>query len=253
MSPSNVLIPLLLTFLAGLSTGLGSLVSFFIKDFKKSYLQFFLGLSAGVMIYIAFAELLAAAIGALGFFGGNAAFFGGIFFIMLVDFLIPHDYLEEHLHHGVIDKKLHGTGMLTAIGVGIHNFPEGLAVFMSSITDLKLGIPLAIAIAIHNIPEGIAVSVPVLYATHSRKKAFWYSFLSGIVEPIAALLAIFFLLPFLTPEILAGCLGAVAGIMVFISFDELLPLSFAEDGHHISIFGIILGMLLMAGSLSLIQ
>jgi len=246
------LIPLALTFLAGLSTGIGSLFALFIKDFKKSYLQFSLGLSAGVMVYVSFVELLGASIEEIGFLKGNLAFFAGIFFIMLIDYLIPHDYLEEHVKSDFKDKKLLSAGMMTTLGIAIHNFPEGLAVFMSSIGDIKLGIALAVAIAIHNIPEGIAVAMPIYFATKSRKKAFWYSLLSGIAEPIGALVGILFLSPFLSVSFMSFLLAFVGGIMVFISFDELLPLAFQHEESHISISGIIIGMLVMALSLHLL-
>ena len=246
------LIPLMLTFLAGLSTGIGSLFALSIKDFKNSYLQFSLGLSAGVMVYVSFVELLGASIKEIGFLKGNLAFFAGIFFIMLIDYLIPHDYLEEHVKSDFKDKKLLSAGMMTTLGIAIHNFPEGLAVFMSSIGDLKLGVALAVAIAIHNIPEGIAVAIPIYYATKSRKKAFWYSLLSGIAEPIGALVGVLLLTPFLSASFMAFLLAFVGGIMVFISFDELLPLAFQQEECHVSITGIIVGMMVMALSLHLL-
>lgn len=252
ISLNNIWIPLLLTFLAGISTGLGSLISLFIKNFKRSYLQFFLGLSAGVMIYVSFAELLVSAIRDVGFLKANIAFFSGIIFIMLIDFIIPHEYIEEHVTKGVNNKKLMAAGVFTALGLAIHNFPEGLAVFMSSLGSLKLGVAMAFAIAVHNIPEGIAVAMPIFYATKSRKKAFWYSFLSGVAEPIGAIIGILILMPFLNPAVLSFSLAFVAGIMVFISFDELLPLAYEHDGSHISILGLILGMLIMAFSLYLL-
>ena len=244
--------PLLLTFLAGISTGFGSLLSLFIREYKRRYLQFSLGLSAGVMVYVSFAELLASAIETIGFLSANVAFFGGVLSIMVLDFLIPHDYIEEHMKGDPEDRKLMTAGVLTTIGIAIHNFPEGIAVFMSSIGDVKLGIALALAIAIHNIPEGIAIAMPIFYATKSRKRAFWYSLLSGIAEPIGALIGIAILMPFLTATILSLSLAFVAGIMVFISFDELLPLSYEGDGSHIAIFGILIGMLIMALSLFLL-
>ena len=139
-------------------------------------------------------------------------------------------------------------GRFTALGIAIHNLPEGLAVFISSMADIKLGIPLAFAIAVHNIPEGIAIAIPILYATKSRAKAFWYSLFAGITEPLGALIGILILMPFLTPTFLALCFAFVAGIMVFISFDELLPLSLKQEGSHLSILGVISGMLLMCFS-----
>lgn len=252
MNRIQIWLPLLLTFLAGIFTVIGSLITFCIKDFKKSHLQFSLGLSAGVMIYISFVELLSSAIKNIGFLKANLAFFAGIFLVMLVDFLIPHEYLEERIKASGVDEKLMKAGIFIALGIGIHNFPEGLAVFISSLDNIKIGIALAFAIALHNIPEGIAVAMPIFYATKSRSKAFWYSFLSGFAEPAAAVLALLILMPFLNPMILSLCLAFVAGIMIFISFDELLPLSCSDKGIHISILGVILGMLLMALSLHLL-
>jgi len=253
MQFADIKIPLALTFLAGLSTGLGSLIALFIKKPKPAYLQFSLGLSAGVMIYVSFAELLAAAVADIGFAKANIAFFIGILFIMLIDFLIPHEYISEHVGKKAHNKTLMSAGVFTAIGIGIHNFPEGLAVFMSALGDVKLGVALAFAIAIHNIPEGVAVAIPIFYATGSRKKAFWYSFLSGIAEPIGALIGVAVLMPFLNQTVLSFCLAFVAGIMVFISFDELLPLTYEQEHEHLSIIGVISGMIIMAFSLWLLR
>ncbi|OGX16885.1 MAG: hypothetical protein A3K83_04055 [Omnitrophica WOR_2 bacterium RBG_13_44_8b] len=249
MDNTKIWLPLLLSFLAGLFTVMGSLITFFIRDFKRSYLQFSLGLSSGVMIYVSFVELLAAAIKVIGPLKANFAFFSGIILFMLIDFLIPHEYIEERIRTDTHDKKLMAAGIFTTLGIAIHNFPEGIAVFMSSLVSIKLGIVLAIAIALHNIPEGIAVAMPIFYATKSKRKAFWYSFLSGFAEPAGAVIALLLLMPFLGPSVLSLCLAFVAGIMVFISFDELLPLSCEGEGYHISISGVIIGMLIMALSL----
>ncbi len=252
MENTQIWPPLLLTFLAGLSTGIGSLVFLFVKRLKKNYLCFSLGFSAGAMIYVSFVELLSSAVSSIGFLTGNIAFFAGIIFIALIDFLIPHDYIEEHVKVDKRNKKLMMAGVFTALGIAIHNFPEGLAVFMSSLKDINLGVSLAFAIAVHNIPEGIAVSMPIFYATKSRAKAFWYSLLSGIAEPIGAIIGFLVLGSFLVPTVLSFMLAFVAGIMVFISFDELLPLSFEHNEAHISIAGIIMGMLVVASSLYLL-
>ena len=251
MDNTKIWLPLLLSFLAGLFTVIGSFITFFIKDLKKSYLQFFLGLSGGVMIYVSFVELLPSSINTIGALKANIAFFGGIVLVMLIDFFIPHEYIAEKIKSDTHDKKLMAAGIFTAIGIGIHNFPEGMAVFVSALVNIKLGVALAIAIALHNIPEGIAVAMPIFYATKSRRKAFWYSFLSGFAEPAGAVIAILVLMPFLNPAVLSFSLAFVAGIMVFISFDELLPLSCQNEGYHISILGVIIGMAVMAASLIL--
>lgn len=249
MVTTQIWFPLFLSLLAGLFTVIGSCITFFIRDFKRSHLQFFLGMSGGVMLYVALVELLPEAIRHIGPVQANIAFFGGIVFVMLIDFFIPHEYIAEHIHKGVHDKKLMSAGVFTAIGIAIHNFPEGIAVFMSALADVKLGVVLAIAIALHNIPEGVAVAMPIFYATKSKRKAFFYSFLSGFAEPAGAVIAILILMPFLNAFVLSFSLALVAGVMVFISFDELLPLSCQNEGYHISILGVIFGMAVMAVSI----
>ncbi len=246
---------LLLTVLAGLSTGIGSTIAYFIKKPKIAYLSFSLGLSAGVMIYISFMELLPSALKAVGEIWGLLAFFIGIVTIGLIDLLIPESE-NPHEYKGLDaptaprqDNYLMRTGVLTALAIGIHNFPEGLATFTMALSDIKLGIFIAIAIAIHNIPEGIAVSVPIYYATLNKNKAFFYSFLSGISEPVGAVIGYLILLPFLTPAVLAATLAFIAGVMIYISLDELLPMAHRYGHGHLVIAGIVLGMLIMAISL----
>ncbi len=178
MDFNQATIPFLLTLLAGLSTVLGSVL--FLKHFcKRKYLGFMLGLSAGVMIYLSFIELLPEAIKEVGFLNANLYFFLGIIVIGIIDFILPHHYLEEKIckRQKIIDPKLFSTGLMVTLGLTIHNIPEGMAVFLSSFSDLKLGFLLAFAIAIHNIPEGIAVSVPIFHATNSKLKAIQYSFI----------------------------------------------------------------------------
>ena len=180
------------------------------------------------------------------------AFFSGTSFIALIDFLIPEDENPHEIHRVEElsgQQRLHRTGILMALAISIHNFPEGLATFASALGNIDIAIPIVIAIAIHNIPEGIAVSVPIYQATGSHKKAFWYSLLSGMAEPVGALIGFLFLLPFWTPTIHALLLAFVSGIMVFISFDELLPGSEKYGHHHYGIGGVITGMAVMAASL----
>ena len=269
---------LLLTTLAGLSTGIGSAIAYFIRTPKYSYLAIMLGFSAGVMIYISFAELLKTAIDQVGFATANLGFFVGSAFIAVVDTLVPHEYEEER--RGTAQPSVAGqdnsrqekgtgpslsstagkssilmrAGVLTAVGIAIHNFPEGLVTFSSAATgDVTLGVAVAIAIAIHNIPEGMAVSVPIYYATGSRRRAFLYSFSSGLAEPLGALIGYAILLPFLTPTVLSTLLAFVAGIMVFISLVELLPLAHRYGKQHLVVIGIGAGMLVMAVSLFLLS
>ncbi len=245
----------LLTMLAGLSTGIGSLLAYFIKKPKMSYLSFSLGLSAGVMVYVSFVELLPQALNTLGELHAITAFFLGILCIGLIDMAIPEKE-NPHSYSGLTnetnsstDKTLLRTGVLTALAIGIHNFPEGLATFGTALNNLNLGIVIALAIAIHNIPEGISVSMPIYYATKSRKKAFTYSFLSGLAEPAGAVIGFLILLPFLSDEVLYSLLAFVGGIMVYISIDELLPIAHQYGHGHTVILGVILGMFVMALSL----
>jgi ZIP family zinc transporter len=251
----SVGIALLLTLAAGLSTGIGSAIAYFIKRPKVVYLSFTLGLSAGVMIYVSFAELLPDAVETIGDGLGILFFFLGIAFIGIVDLLVPEPENPHNLegldHPSAADEghKLMRAGTMTALAIAIHNFPEGLATFASALSDAKLGVFIAIAIAIHNIPEGIAVSVPIFYATNNKNKAFAYSFLSGLSEPVGALIGYLLLMPFLTPAVLAGTLALVAGIMIYISLDELLPMAHSYGHGHLVIGGVVLGMLIMAVSL----
>ncbi len=260
---NQVLIAFLLTLFAGLSTGIGSLIALLAKRTNTNFLSFALGLSAGVMIYVSFMEMMPSSLKMLSEqFGekkGNLytflAFFGGIAFIALIDFLIPESS-NPHEMHDVEEMKtkssrLKYTGIITAITIGIHNFPEGIASFMTAMNSIELAIPIAVAIAIHNIPEGIAVAVPIFHSTGSRKKAFWLSFSSGLAEPIGAVIAYMFLIKFWTPVLDALILSIVSGIMVFISLDELLPSAEKYGKHHLSIIGLVFGMLIMALSLYL--
>jgi zinc transporter, ZIP family len=268
---SDVSFALLLTLLAGLSTGIGSGIAYFIRKPGPTVMSLVLGFSAGVMLYVSFAELLHTSFEKIGFGMANLWFFGGIAFIALIDILIPHEYKEEHvkvkddasseeqelimLRFGK-DKKqpshrlLMRAGLLTAIGITIHNFPEGLAVFSSGITgDRGFGILVAVAIALHNIPEGISVSIPIWQATGSRNKAFLFSFAAGLAEPVGALIGYALLFNFLTPTLIFSLLAFAAGIMVYISLDELLPTAHSYGKEHLVIIGVIGGMAVMALSI----
>jgi len=268
MSFENTAIAFGLTLFAGLATGIGSMLAFFTRRTNTKFLSISLGFSAGVMIYVSFVEILFKAksslVAELGETAGAwvtaVSFFGGIFFIALIDRLVP-SFENPHEVYRVEDigdeksiekyRTLYRMGMFSALAIAIHNFPEGLATFTSALKDTSLGISIAIAIAIHNIPEGIAVSVPVFYATGSRKKAFYLSFLSGLAEPAGALTGYFLLLAFFNDILFGVLFASVAGIMVFISFDELLPTAEKYGEHHLSVYGLIGGMALMALSLLL--
>ena len=256
----NVALAITLTALAGLSTGLGSIYALLLGRPRPTILAIILGFSAGVMLYVSFTELLGTAIEEIGFGRANIAFFAGILFIALVDRLVPHGHAEEHdseheHEHGHGGRSaVMRVGMFTAVGIAIHNLPEGLVVFSSAAGgDLALGTTIAIAVAIHNIPEGMAVSVPVLYATGSRRKAFAYSLLSGASEPVGALIGYAVLYPFITPDLMTGLRAAVAGIMIYISLDALLPMAHRYGREYLVITGIASGMAVMALSLFMLE
>lgn len=268
----NLLIAFALTTFAGLSTGIGSLIALFMKKTNKKFLAIALGFSAGVMIYVSMIEIFLKARESLveelgekmGAWVTVLAFFGGMFLISLIDKWIPSpesvkeiDSVEEMIeddNQKVIKekKKLLRIGVFTALAVAIHNFPEGFATLISALKDPTLGLSIAMAIAIHNIPEGIAVSVPIYYATGSRKRAFMYSFLSGIAEPIGAMAGYLILAPFMTESVFGIAFAAVGGIMVFISLDQLLPAAREYGDHFLSVYGSIAGMIVMAVSLVLL-
>ncbi|VFQ46045.1 zinc transporter ZupT [Desulfoluna butyratoxydans] len=268
---STVLFAFGLTAFAGLSTGIGSALAFFTKKTNTKFLAVSLGFSAGVMIYVSMIEIfvkardsLTVAVGpTLGYWYTTLAFFGGIAVIGIIDKLVPsfenpHEYhkIEELGPNGAaaVDAKngaLLRMGMFSALAIGIHNFPEGLATFTGALQDPTLGISIAVAIAIHNIPEGIAVSVPIYFATGSRKKAFGYSFLSGVSEPVGALVGYLIFMRYFNDMVFGLLFASVAGIMVFISLDGLLPTAEKYGEHHHAIYGVIAGMAVMALSLLL--
>ncbi len=272
METEQVVIAFALTLFAGLSTGIGSAIGLFTKKADFKMLSAAMGFSAGVMIYISFTELLGEAFESLSHAFGDRtgswvtilAFFGGILLIGLIDRLVP-EYENPHEFDHTDDlsieetkilqtkkhKKLLRTGLFTAMAIAIHNFPEGMATFAGALQDLSLGIPIAIAIAIHNIPEGLAVSVPIYYATGNRKRAFWYSFLSGLAEPVGAIVGYFLFLQFFSEALIGIVYAAIAGIMVFIALDQLLPAAEEYGSHHVTVYGLVSGMAVMAVSLVL--
>ncbi|EGN5746539.1 zinc transporter ZupT [Campylobacter jejuni] len=283
----QIFIAILLTLFAGFSTAIGSTIAFFSRKDDLRVLSLGLGFSAGVMIYISFMEILPTALKDFknhydshwAELLGLACFFGGILISLLIDKLIPEDvnphepkedlselkicplpqkgqnppkfHPGEKLHQ-INTKALKRTGIFTALAIAIHNFPEGFATFISSLDNLTLGIAIAIAVAIHNIPEGLAVSLPIYHSTGDKKKAFIYSALSGLAEPLGAFVGALILLPFIGDLTLAISFAVIAGIMVFISLDELLPAAKTYDKAHDSLYGLIAGMAIMALSLNLL-
>ena len=258
----NWQIPLLMTVLAGLATIIGGFITFLVNKNNLKILSLGLGFSAGVMIFVSFTEILSTAEGLLKeyypvdyhwiMFGG---FIAGVIISKLIDTFVP-DHVEGSLTDGCDNSsrthKIKRAGLLTAIAIAIHNFPEGCATFISSLDNLTLGVAIAIAVAIHNIPEGLAVSLPIYHATGDKKKAFIYSALSGFAEPLGAFVGALILLPFIGDLTLAISFAVIAGIMVFISLDELLPAAKTYDKAHDSLYGLIAGMAIMALSLNLL-
>ncbi len=268
MNLENFSVALGLTVFAGLSTGIGGALAYFTKRTNQRFLSVSLGFSAGVMIYVSFVEIMVKARDSLATqmgetkaaWAATAAFFGGMLIIALIDKLVP-DVENPHEAHDIRemydkpssgkDEKLLRMGLFTALAIAIHNFPEGLATFTAALSDPALGLSIAIAIAIHNIPEGVAVAVPVFYATGDRKKAFFYSFLSGFAEPVGALAGYLLFLRYFNDYMFGIIFAMVAGIMVFISLDELLPTAHKYGEHHSAIYGVFSGMAVMALSLLL--
>lgn len=287
---NKILLAFGLTLLAGMATGLGSLIAFFAKRTNYRFLSVSTGFSAGVMLYVSFVEIFQKGVVALkevyststAYWVNVISFFGGILLIGIIDNLIPsaenphdsptknelvtlRDDAGTNADASAVEKdskdhrKLLRMGLFTALAITIHNFPEGLATFMAALHDPGLGIAIAVAIALHNIPEGISVSIPIFYATGSRKRALVYSFLSGIAEPVGAGIAFLILWAVsggssaVPPQLMGILFAGVAGIMVYISIDELLPTSRAYGKGHDSLFGLVAGMVVMALSLLLMM
>ncbi|MFW9828516.1 MAG: zinc transporter ZupT [Candidatus Thorarchaeota archaeon] len=275
----QVILALLLSLIAGFCTSIGSIIAFFLKKPSPKFISYIMGFSAGVMILVSFLELLQQSIETIGLLMGIVFFFIGMIIMFGIDVLVSHEYEFEdsievlinnngqskpHLHYGHRHIQRHHhrgekrevnlvkTSIFIFFGVFIHNFPEGMATFIGTLTEIQLGVLLTIAIALHNIPEGIAVAVPIYACTLNKKKAFKWSFISGMSEPLGAIITWFILFPFINDYILNAMLGAVGGIMVYISLDELLPMSRSLAKEHYSIIGIITGMFVMAISLILL-
>lgn len=271
-------VALLLCVGAGLATAVGAAVAFFARETNHRLLSIGLSFSAGVMLYVSFVEILAKAHAGLSEqhsarYAGWAtigAFLSGAILTAVIDRLIP-TFDNPHDPPGPVDElavrfdrptpvppvvnaaRLRRTGLVAAAAIAVHNFPEGMATFLAALQDPKVGVALAVAIALHNVPEGVSVSVPIFYATGNRKKAFWLSALSGLAEPVGALVGFALLLPVLTPGIMGALFASVAGVMVFISLDELIPTAKLYARGHDTVYGIVGGMAVMAASLELMR
>lgn len=252
---NTILCALFLSFLAGAATSVGGLLSFVVKKDNFSVLALGLGFSAGVMLYVSFMEMMPEAkMSLINLYGPQigAWLSVGLFFVgILVAWAIDRFMPSHHIQADALEKKnkLKHLGLFTALALAIHNFPEGLATFMASIENITLGVSIAIAVAVHNIPEGIAVALPVYHATGSRRKAFLYSTFSGMAEPLGALLGFLIFRSVLHGAAFGVMFAMVAGIMVYISLDELLPTAHEYGDGHGVIWGVIGGMMIMALSL----
>ena len=253
----NVIIAFFLTTIAGLATGIGSLMALFIKKDDKKILPISMGFSAGVMIYVSLIEIFInskdSLINSFGEFNGYLitiiSFFCGILLIMFINKVVPDENFQKNNGKS---NSLYRVGVFTALVLAIHNFPEGFATFVSAVYNPTLGIAITVALAIHNIPEGMSIAVPIYYATGSRKKAFFYSFLTGLVEPIGAIIG-YLIFGAILNEITFGIIfGVVAGIMIYISLFELIPSALKNGEDKYVSFGGIIGMLVMAISLLLL-
>jgi ZIP family zinc transporter len=268
---SSLVLAFLVTLGAGMATALGAAMALFRKKTSRSFLALALGFSAGVMIYVSFIEIVPKSLALLASEQGEAlgaSWMAGSFLAGLMGMAVLYRLLPE-LHHPALDDNhttiridedaeayysdplLLKAGVGVALAVTLHNFPEGLATFFLTLNDPQVGVPVALAIAIHNIPEGIAVVIPIYYATRSRAVAFTFGALSGLAEPLGAILGYLFLQPFMTDSLLGVIFAVVAGIMVYISIDGLLPAARQYGSGQLAIYGVIAGMAVMALSLVL--
>lgn len=277
LSNGNFPIALVLTLIAGLSTGIGGIIVLFTKKFSGKTLSFALGFSAGVMLFISLTELFGDARAEMELFFGEKfglaytvlAFFAGIAVIAIIDHLIPSDENPHEFSSGSLTEgkpldfrqdsitasdssRLMRLGLFSIIAIAIHNFPEGMATFVSAMENPEMGISIAVAVAIHNIPEGIMVAIPIYFATRKKGKAVGNAFLSGLAEPIGGIAGYLLLSSIFDHSLNGVVLAFVSGIMTYISIDELLPAAEKFGHHHLSITGVIAGMAVMAASLILI-
>lgn len=266
-----MLLALFLALLAGLATSIGGVLALHKKVLERPFLAMAMAFAAGAMLFVSFIEIVPLGVSALEQdFGDSGAqaitfamFFIGILTVAMIDRVLPKSLNPSEIE-GKEDilsgndkrsnKRLMRSGLLVAVVLALHNFPEGASTFFATYQDVGAGITLALAIAIHNIPEGIAVAAPVYAATGSRKKAFWWATISGLTEPLGALVA-FCLVSLLIPEALFGVVfGLVAGMMVFVAIDELLPAArrYQTDKHQV-VYGLLAGMAIVAASLLLLS
>lgn len=264
---SQILVALALSLVGGLSTSIGALFVVLNPAPNLKILGLLQGFAAGLMLSISFLDLAHNALNSIGFLKGNIWFYGGVVSFAIIVNFIP----EPSFSPGDVDKKKEDddgsgkdlmkkhrrqvlfSGIITAVGISLHNFPEGMAVFLGSIKGLRVGINLALAIALHNIPEGVAVALPVYFATQSKWQAFKLATLSGFAEPLGVVIVAYLFPSSLSPEILEGLLGAVGGVMAFLTLHEMLPLAFDYAGQKQAVKAVFLGMAFMSASLYFLE
>jgi len=251
LNQETILLPLLITFLTSLTTGIGSIVAHFTKSPKYKYLGFALGCSAGGILGVTMVEILYKIMTLAGPYKANFAFIGGMTFSLLLTFIFRHERIEKRIAD--LDIKILGRDVVTALGLVVHNIPDGLIVFLATLLSVETGILVAVAVALHNIPQGFSLSISTFYITQDTKRAFFYSSFSGFVEPISALVAALIFLPFLTDLFLYLMLAFISGVMIYVSLGELIPVAH-KYGEGRSIFmGIISGMSIMIFSLTVVH
>jgi ZIP family zinc transporter len=260
LAGTNVLVALGICAAAALSTVIGSLFVIFSKEPSPRLLAFGLAFAGGAMVYVSLVEIFWKAeqgFAALhdpktAYAYATLAFFAGALLLILIDRSIPNP-------HGAISSAngdqghIKRVGLLAAFAITAHNLPEGLATFLATLENPVVGIPLAAAIAIHNIPEGVSIAIPVYYATNSKQKALLATCLSALAEPVGAIIGYLILAPFLSPMVFAVVFGMIAGAMVFLALDELLPTAKRYAQGHETVYGIVTGMAALAASLILFK
>jgi len=303
---------LLLTCCAGLATTIGAAMAFCVNTNDNRVFAICLAISAGVMTYVSFVEILFKAAEKFqeagygehdAFSLGTLVFFCGLVVSILIEMVAMccfkrHSMENKAFHHGSAQqvaqahqdpdqlaraispdnqeqkvqasdvevqmtqsgqqKPLSGMERVNMLqmaafsgaAIALHNFPEGLATFVATLEDPSFGVPMAFAIAIHNIPEGLAVAAPILKATNSKCKAFFWAFLSGMSEPLGGLLAWLVLKEIVGPVTFAILFGIIGGVMIHISFQKLLPTALKYDPENkYTAYSFFVGMAVMAASL----
>lgn len=244
---ANFPLALMLSSIAGASTGFGGLIAVTQRDLSVRRLGIWQGAAAGFMLSVSFFDLAPAVLEDLDAFPAAVFFLVGAALFALLKRYIPEPDLDVLQKDDAATREVLWSGLLTAAGISLHNFPEGVAVCVASLRGMKFGLPLAVAIGLHNIPEGMAVALPLYFATHDKAYAVKMAFLSGMAEPAGVLfvLALIHIRGQLTLEAVAAGMSAVAGIMVILSLIELMPQAIKHAGKRAGISATIVGLIVM--------